>query len=752
VDPTVSAVLRSWPFDPALVLVLFGVCVIYLRGFRAVRRQLPAHFPAWRRAAFLAGLTALLVALASPLDAFADLLLQVHMIQHWLLMMVAPPLLWLGAPAVPLMRGLPRRWLREGAGPFLAWPSLHGLLAKITRPWFAATAWILTTTAWHWPPAYQLALRSPFWHDLEHATFLATALLFWHAVILPWPSRRSGSRWPGVMLVGCGALFNTLFSATFAFSTRVFYPRYEDGVSLWGVAPLADQNAAGGLLWVLTSLPMLAAAVTLVVAELEPPRQRPRAHRDLRAGERGSGRGQRLQSLVRSAALRRALQWTLLALAAAIVIDGLFGPQRPSAQNLAGVLPWTYWRGWLVIGLLVLGNVFCAVCPFTLSRRLAARWLGRPFGWPRWLPGKWPAVALFATYLWAYEAFSLWNSPWWTAWIVIGYFAACFLIEGLFPRGRFCRHLCPIGQFQFVHSGASPLEVSSLDSDTCSRCRTHDCLRGNADRPGCPTGLFLPVKSGNADCTFCLDCVRACPHDNAGLIPHAPGSTLGHGRSTRPDPNRGLDETCMVLLLCFGAFLNAGAMTAPVAGRLHAALGGMSPAAASLWLALGWALALFALPTLTAWLCARVSRAGAAGGASTTAIAARFAPALVPLGLAMWTAHLGFHLLSGIGSLGPAAARSLPTLGLDALAKTLGQATASAPSHDGLMGTQIAVLGIGWLVSTAVTWRFATTPWSGGASSAARLAAPWVALCALLYLLGVWIVLQPMEMRGMLAT
>ena len=133
-DPIASVVLSSWSFEPGLVAALLVTSGIYLRGFRQVHAQAPTHFPPWRRSAFLAGIAALLLALASPLDTFADLLLQVHMAQHWLLMMVAPPLLWLGAPTVPLMRGLPHRWLRRGLGPFLAWPALQRGFDRLTHP------------------------------------------------------------------------------------------------------------------------------------------------------------------------------------------------------------------------------------------------------------------------------------------------------------------------------------------------------------------------------------------------------------------------------------------------------------------------------------------------------------------------------------------------------------------------------------------------------------------------------------------
>ena len=743
--------LASWSLEPALLLGLALTGALYLRGFAQVRRQLPARFPAWRRTAFLAGLAALAVALLSPLDGLADLLLQAHMAQHWLLMSVVPPLVWLGAPVVPLLRGLPRSWLTRGLGPFLAWSGLRHGLRLLTRPVSAWSLWALTTLAWHWPAAYQAALQDSFWHELEHACFLAASLLFWYPIVAPWPSARSHGRGPGLLLyLAAAAVFNTLFSATFTFSNRVFYPIYAETPTPWTLTALADQNAAGALMWVGGSLPMLLAAIAIVVQLLEPRRRLPQpVARQGRATPPARAWRQAWRGVSSSKRLRRGLQLSMLTLAAAIVIDGWLGPQHPSALNLAGVLPWTYWRGFAVIALLLAGNLFCAVCPFTLPRTLAAKLLGRPFAWPAALRNKWPAVALFGLYLWAYEVFALWDSPYWTAWVVVGYFAACFAVEGLFPRGSFCRHLCPIGQFHFVNSGVSPLSVQANDKTLCSTCTRHDCLRGNANSPGCPTGLFLPSKAGNLDCTFCLDCVRACPHDNAGLAPLAMGTSLGRGRSNRARP--GLDLSALSLLVCFGAFANAGAMVAPVASAFAALSNLLGSTWGPLVPSLGFVLVLAVAPALLVPACAAAGRALAgpsARGLSVRQIVTRLSPALVPLGFSMWLAHFGFHLWTGIATLVPAAERAGAELGLGAslpVSHSMAPSTGAASLFPEL---ELWLLGAGLVVSVAVGWRLALDLVERPAG-ALRLALPWAALAAGLYAAGVWIVLQPMQMRGM---
>src|SRR5262249_56116529 len=133
----------------------------------------------------------------------------------------------------------------------------------------------------------------------------------------------------------------------------------------------------------------------------------------------------------------------------------------------AGVLPWTHGRGLPVRGLLAAGNVFCMGCPFLLPRPLARRWLPSRRNWPRRLRNKWPAVLLIVAFLWAYEALALWDRPRWTAGLALGYFVAAFVLDGLFRGASFCKYLCPIGQFNFVQSLASPLEVKARDPAVC---------------------------------------------------------------------------------------------------------------------------------------------------------------------------------------------------------------------------------------------------------------------------------------------
>jgi polyferredoxin len=194
-------------------------------------------------------------------------------------------------------------------------------------------------------------------------------------------------------------------------------------------------------------------------------------------------------------------------------------------------------------------------CPFMLFRELGRRLGLRQRSWPQALRSKWFGVALLVLFFWAYEVFGLWDKPIWTAWLIINYFLVAFAVDALFRDASFCKYVCPIGQFQFVASLVSPLEVKVRETSVCSGCKTHDCLRGNERQHGCEMDLYLPRKSGNLDCTFCLDCVRACPHDNIGIIAVAPGMDVVRDpqRSSVGRFSRRLDIAALALVFVFAA-------------------------------------------------------------------------------------------------------------------------------------------------------------------------------------------------------
>ena len=710
-DPVAAAVLASWTIPVPAVLLLAVCAAIYLRGWLRLHLEMPGKYPGWRLSAFLAGLATLFIALASPLDAFGGFLLEVHMIQHLLLMMVAPPLIWLGQPLLAMVRGLPAKVVRDALSPFLTSPALKTAGRKLTHPVTGWLAMASATVIWHAPKFYELALRSPAWHRTEHACFVAAGLLFWWPVVEVWPSRPHWPRWTMFPYLLLADFVNTGLAAWLTFSSHVVYPSYALAPRLFGIQALDDQSAAGAIMWVPGSMLYLAPAFLAVMQALGEKKQRftPGVFPILQDKPWDLLRVPVIGPILRYRYFRRIVQSAMLIFAAVVVADGFWGPQI-GPLNLAGNLPWTYWRGFAVIGLLAAGNLFCMACPFTLPRDVARRFFRPRYRWPKRLRSKWTAVGLLAAYFWSYEVFSLWNSPWLTAWIIAGYFVTALIIDSLFEGASFCKYVCPIGQFHFVNSLVSPLEVRVRDAQVCAPCETHDCLRGNAQQRGCEMHLFQPSKTGNLDCTFCLDCVQACPQENVGIAVSAPGSQLSVvDRAIR------LDFASLIFLLAFAAFVNALGMVRAIAPLAYAA-------------------GLLVLPLLLAFVCGSMSRLlGSTGsGATWKQVACRFAPCLIPLGFSMWIAHFLFHLVTGWPSV------------MAVIERVLHLAIISVhPTVPGwLTAAQILLLDGGLLLSLYVAWRIAQRRFGA--------AVPWAALVCLLYIAGVWILFQPMQMRGMI--
>lgn len=746
-----QAVLASWSVPFWATLSFLFITVFYIRGWKRLHQLHSTLLLDWRLACFVAGLAAFWLAIASPLDAFGNLLLTAHMIQHMLIMFVAPPLILLGSPQNPLLLGLPRWAVRDAMGPFLTWRPLKRFGRAVTHPafcWFAAA---LALLSWHTPTAYDLALASSGWHEVEHLCLFGTSLLFWYPVVQPWPATPRWPRWAIVPYLLCGDLVTTALSAVLCFADRLLYPAYAGAPRLLGIYGLSDQVTAGAIMWVFGSFVLLGTAVMIAIGLLDPSAatrtQSVRTHHSpvpfdlLRTPIAGP--------LLRARYGRRALQAILLILAAAIIADGIFGhPMAP--MNLAGVLPWTYGRAVVVVALLAAGNFFCMACPFTLPRELGRRLGLATHHVPHALRTKWVAVGLLVVFFWSYEMFGLWDSPRLTAWILVGYFATAFAVDTLFRGASFCKYVCPIGQFNFLSSLVSPLEVRVRSPQACTSCTTHDCVRGNDRQRGCELQLFLPRKIGNMDCTFCLDCVKACPHDNIGILALAPGHDLTRDpvRSSLGRFSRRPDIAATALVLVFSAFVNAAAMVGPVTVWREGLTGRIPILATMPVTGLLFLIAMVVVPALLLVAATLVGRTLAHIERSGRELFCRFSLALLPIGLAMWGAHLLFHLSTAWSTALPVAQRVASDLG----ASWLGTARWVAPSPlfspDTLLAIQMMLLDAGVLLSLYVGWRISRAC-TNRVQDGLLLLAPWSAVAAALYAAGIWVLLQPMQMRGM---
>ncbi len=437
-----------------------------------------------------------------------------------------------------------------------------------------------------------------------------------------------------------------------------------------------------------------------------------------------------------------------------MILHGLFGPSL-APKNLSTTLSWVHFRGALVLTLLVAGNFFCLACPFMLVRN-AARKLFRPFlNWPRRLRNKWLAIGLFVVILFLYELFDLWASPLWTASLIILYFAGALIIDGVFKQASFCKFVCPIGQFNFLASTLSPLEVKVRDLDVCTSCRTKDCIRGTRAsgnelvtiQRGCELALFQPRKVGNLDCTFCLDCVQACPHDNVGILVRTPAEELMEDpfRSGIGFISRRGDLAALAIVFSFGALLNAFGMVSPiyVLEQSIAKMLGMNREGPVLGLIFGFFLVIE--PLLLIGIASWLTYLCTARTTGVIKLAVRYSFVLVPLGFGTWLAHYSFHFLLGLYTFIPVAQNALVEIGLPIFGR---------PNWTlvGLRLPWVHVFEYGFLVlgligSLIVGYGLAR---SERTNYPMRIFAIWSGVSLVIWVFALWLMSQPMEMRGTL--
>jgi polyferredoxin len=476
---------------------------------------------------------------------------------------------------------------------------------------------------------------------------------------------------------------------------------------------------------------------------------------------------------------RLVLQVPMLLGALLLVYDGLTGPQLPS-RNLATVGAWVHYRGFVILALLLAGNLFCMACPFTLPRTLAKRWAIRGRRFPKVLRNKWSAIAgLFGLFL-IYEWFDLWASPALTAWIIVVYFVASFVLELVFSESAFCKYVCPIGTFNFVYSTASPLQIAAKDRERCRTCVGKECLNGSySESPvilvdqiqngtpiathehnkrgtlGCGTLLFVPTMQNSLDCTLCLDCVRACPHDNVKLAARPARQLLGEF------PKR-WDVTTLVVCLAFLGLLNAFGMVPPVydlLDRLRTVID-----STGLWLAVLFGVGGILLPMLlvigAAWLTNKVARRkNSTNNLQPNAhalrdTAAAFAPSFVPIGFGIWAAHYGFHFAIGALTIIPVFQNFLVDHGITILGAP--NWSLSGLTVEQFAPIQVLVLCAGYLASMLLSRRTAAHIIRAAAGKVSKKDVskiqaawiPWALILLGMLAFALWLASLPMEMRG----
>ena len=267
-EQSFSELITNWDIPPVTSLALAVVAIVYSIGWNRARKTRLELLPRWRLVAFLAGIVSIFVAMSSPLDTLSERLLFMHMAQHFVLMSVAPPLIVLGAPVVPLLRGLPRPMIRACLGPLFGSRAVRSLFRVLMFPSISWMAMNAAYVGWHVPAAYDFALQSEAWHNVEHACFLFTSILFWWPVIHPWPSHQHPMHISAVPYLLGADLVNTGVSAFLCFSGMLIYPSYANVERPLPISPLNDQIAAGSFMWVFGSMVFLIPVAAIIMRVL----------------------------------------------------------------------------------------------------------------------------------------------------------------------------------------------------------------------------------------------------------------------------------------------------------------------------------------------------------------------------------------------------------------------------------------------------------------------------------------------------
>lgn len=273
-DPVTSALLRSWEWrvEVFLPLLLFGA--VYTAGWRQLRAKGSRLAGGWPLLAYWGGILAVALALLSPIETLSGQLFFMHMIQHLLLVMLAPPLLLLAEPMPVLLWGLPTS-ARRGVGRLLSRllhrkSSSRRYLRTATGPGVAWLLFVVVLVGWHDPNAYNAALRSDFVHDLEHLSFFFGAMLYWWHVVGAAPRiHKRLSRTAQVVYVIAAIPPNMITGVVIAFAGQVIYSYYLAVPRLWGISALDDQILGGVIMWVPGSMMYMMAILILTARWLQ---------------------------------------------------------------------------------------------------------------------------------------------------------------------------------------------------------------------------------------------------------------------------------------------------------------------------------------------------------------------------------------------------------------------------------------------------------------------------------------------------
>jgi putative membrane protein len=233
-------------FSPAVAALLLLAAALYVRAVRVLAGR-GYDVPRWQQAGWWGGFTLIAVALLGPPDALSEDLMSAHMAQHLLIADLAAPLLLVGLRTPVLVFYMPRPVLV----PLAHRRRLRSAFRAIRQPLPALAIYIVVLYGWHMAFAFEGALRHPLVHALQHESFVIASVLVWWSVIEPKRRRLRGDLWKIGLIVGTRVASMFLAMAFIIASTPLYAGYYGNRAREHGIAPLLDQQIAGGLMMAL---------------------------------------------------------------------------------------------------------------------------------------------------------------------------------------------------------------------------------------------------------------------------------------------------------------------------------------------------------------------------------------------------------------------------------------------------------------------------------------------------------------------
>ena len=244
-----------------------------------------------------------------------------------------------------------------------------------------------------------------------------------------------------------------------------------------------------------------------------------------------------LRRLLKSAWVPLAVQVAMLVAFALLVWGGLGVADADDDvaglaryTNLANLLVWCCWFPLVIVGAVVLGRVWCAVCPMELATTVASRiGLRRPV--PAFLKSGWAITILYgAAAIVGVYTLGVHRVPHRMAVYLVALLALALTVGLVFEKRAFCSHVCPVGHLLGLYAHCSVLQWRAADAAVCNACEGKDCVaksrRLGIRRRSCTSGLYPPAIQDNRDCLLCTQCLKVCPSDNLCLAVRAPWSDL----------------------------------------------------------------------------------------------------------------------------------------------------------------------------------------------------------------------------------